>query len=145
MLTEFQNKANFSRHVFKTSWRRLQCNNFSSSRRLGRRKTVTLKTSRRCLQDQLMFDWIILIFISQKVIHDYWSRFCVMKKNDFKKEIFFFIDKEEKLNYIIQVHFYRINSYRINFFNFFLLLCTYHDVIVQKHLANFRNLLLQDN
>ena len=41
-----------SRHVFKTSWRRLQRNNFSSSkismntssRRLERRKIVTLKT-----------------------------------------------------------------------------------------------------
>ena len=44
-----------SRHVFKTSWRRLQRNNFSSSktssRRLGRRKIVTLKTCWRRLQD----------------------------------------------------------------------------------------------
>ena len=56
-----------SRHVFKTSWRRLQRNNFSSSktssRRLGRRKIVILKTcwrglqdmSSRRLQDQQMF------------------------------------------------------------------------------------------
>ena len=44
-----------SRHVFKTSWRRLQRNNFSSSkmssRRLGRRKIVALKTCWRHLQD----------------------------------------------------------------------------------------------
>ena len=59
-----------SRHVFKKSWRRLQGNNFSSSktssrrfprclhdvfktssRRLGRRKIVTLKTCWRRLQD----------------------------------------------------------------------------------------------
>ena len=43
------------RHVLKTSWRRLQRNNFSSSktssRRLGRRKIVTLKTCWRRLQD----------------------------------------------------------------------------------------------
>ena len=44
-----------SRHVLKKSWRRLQLNNFSfsktsseiSSRRLGRQKIVTLKTSWR--------------------------------------------------------------------------------------------------
>ena len=34
-----------SRHVLKTSSTRLQRNNFTSSRRLGRRKIVTLKTS----------------------------------------------------------------------------------------------------
>ena len=49
----------FSKHVFKTSWRRLQHNNFSSSkkssRRLGRRKIVTLKTFWRGLQYQQMF------------------------------------------------------------------------------------------
>ena len=61
-----------SRHVFKTPWRRLQRNNFSSSktswrrlarglenvfktssRHLGRRKIVTLKTCWRRLQDVL--------------------------------------------------------------------------------------------
>ena len=36
-----------SRHVLKTSSTRLQRNNFTSSRRLGRRKIVTLKTSWR--------------------------------------------------------------------------------------------------
>ena len=48
-----------SRHVFKTSWRRLQRNNFwsskTSSRCLGRRKIVRLKTWWRRLQDQQMF------------------------------------------------------------------------------------------
>ena len=59
-----------SRHVFKTSSRRLQRNNFSSSktssrclqdvfktssRRLRRRKIVTLKTCWRRLKDQQMF------------------------------------------------------------------------------------------
>ena len=71
-----------SRHVLKTSWRRLQRNNFSSSktssrrlarglenifktssrrlcetssRSLGRRKIITLKTCWRRLQDQQMF------------------------------------------------------------------------------------------
>ena len=43
------------RHVFKTSSKRPQRNNFSSSktssRRLARRKIVTLKTCLRCLQD----------------------------------------------------------------------------------------------
>ena len=44
-----------SRHILKTSWRRLQCNNFlsfkTSSRRLGRQKIVMLKTCWRRLQD----------------------------------------------------------------------------------------------
>ena len=48
-----------SRHVFKTSSRRLQRINFSFSktswRRLGRRKIVMLKTCWRRLQDQYMF------------------------------------------------------------------------------------------
>ena len=58
-----------SRHFFKTSWRRLQRNNFSSSktssRRLGRQKIVTLKTCWRhaedvfktCLQDVFKACW----------------------------------------------------------------------------------------
>ena len=54
------------RHVFKTSSRRFQRNNFSSSktssRRLGKRKIVTLKTCWRRLQDQQIFPGYFLIF-----------------------------------------------------------------------------------
>ena len=70
-----------SRHVFKTYWRRLQHNNFSSSktswgrlenifktssRRLERRKTVTLKACWRRLQDVSKTSKSLLCEASQK-------------------------------------------------------------------------------
>ena len=48
-----------------------------------------------------------------------------------RKKKYLFTNKNK--NYIIQVHFYNMNSYRTNLFNLFLLLCKCYDVNVQKH------------
>ena len=56
-----------SRHVFKTSSRRLQRNNFSSS-----------KTSWRRLQDQQMFCWVVLLSICASYMS--WSKSFVPLK-----------------------------------------------------------------
>ena len=107
-----------SRYVFKTSWRRLQCNNFSSSKtswrcledvlqevfktsskRLGRRKIATLKTCWRRLQnmfwrrlqDQQMFARYTFNFIPNK--HFLFSKTSSRRLEDvFRVTLFVFQD-----------------------------------------------------